>query len=128
MRSGASAGKHRHYNYDALGELTSWSDAKGQIFSQTYDVLSRPLVRTEPDLTTTWNWGTSAARYNIGQLQSVSANSYSESSVYDSAGRMINRTVTIPSDGTYAYDVAYNGTTGLLDSLTYIPRAPLHIV
>src|SRR5262249_35801630 len=43
-----AAGQHRHYNYSALGEVLSWSDAKGQSFSQTYDALSRPLKRTEP--------------------------------------------------------------------------------
>ena len=40
----------------------------------------------------------------------MTANSYSES---------YNRTVTIPSDATYAYDLTYNGTTALLDSLSY---------
>lgn len=114
-----ASGQHRHYNYDALGELTSWSDAKGQSFSQTYDLLSRPLVRTEPDLTTGWTWDGSVANHNIGKLQSVSANSYSESYSYDSAGRPSARFVTIPSDATYEFDWAYNANTGLLDTLTY---------
>lgn len=105
--------------YNALGELTNWSDAKGQSFSSTYDALSRPLVRTEPDLTTTWTWGTSAASHNIGALQSVSAGSYQESYAYDSIGRLSGQSVVIPSDATYTFDYAYNSTTGLLDTLTY---------
>jgi RHS repeat-associated protein len=112
-------GQHRRFNYDALGELTSWSDAKGQSFSQTYDPLSRPLVRTEPDLVTSWTWGSSAAGHNIGQLQSVSAGSYVESYGYDGVGRLVSRSITVPSDATYEYDFAYNSTTGLVDTLTY---------
>jgi len=114
-----AAGQHRHYNYDALGELVSWSDAKGQSFSETYDLLSRPRVRTEPDLTTTWTYGSSASAHNVGQLQSVSAGSYAESYTYDSIGRASNRSISIPSDGTYNYDFSYNSTTGRLDTLTY---------
>ncbi len=107
------------YTYDALGELTGYSDAKGQSFTATYDALSRPLTRTEPDLVTTWTWGNTPGSFNVGQLQSVSAGSYVESYSYDSAGRRINQTITIPSDGTYSYDTAYNANTGLLDTLTY---------
>jgi RHS repeat-associated protein len=112
-------GQHRHFNYDALGELVSWTDAKNQSFSETYDALSRPLVRSEPDLTTTWTWGNSAADHNIGKLAGVSANSYAESYTYDAIGRQASRLVTIPSDGTYEYDLSYSSTTGLLDTLTY---------
>ncbi|MGH3803309.1 MAG: hypothetical protein ACRDTD_24900, partial [Pseudonocardiaceae bacterium] len=43
----------RSSTYNALGEVTNHSDARGQSFTLTYDALSRPLVRTEPDLTTT---------------------------------------------------------------------------
>jgi YD repeat-containing protein len=109
----------RSFTYDALGELVAYSDSKGQNFSVNYDALGRPTTRTEPDLTTTWTWGNTAAQYNIGQLASVSANSYAESFAYDRDGRMTDRTITIPSDGTYSYDYAYNATTGLLDTLTY---------
>ena len=114
-----ASGQHRHYTYDALGELTSGSDAKGSNFSETYDLLSRPLVRTEPDLVTTWTWGNTAGGDNIGKLASVSANAYSESFSYDPQGRLAERAVTIPSDLTYKYDWTYNPTTGLLDTLTY---------
>jgi RHS repeat-associated protein len=118
------AGQHRSYNYDALGELTSWSDAKGQTFSAAYDLLSRPLVRTEPDLTTTWNWGNSAANFNIGKLASVTASNtsigtYAESYTYDSKSRLQQRNITIPGDASYAYTTTYDPTTGLQDTLTY---------
>jgi RHS repeat-associated protein len=113
----------RSYTYDALGELTNYSDAKGQAFSVSYDALSRPSVRTEPDLTTTWTWGSSAASYNIGRLQSVTAAStagtYSDSFTYDSKTRLSTETIVIPSDASYTYTRLYNATTGLLDTLQY---------
>jgi YD repeat-containing protein len=111
------------YGYDSLGELVSFSDAKGQPFSYgAYDGLGRPTTRTEPDLTTTWTWGNSAASHNIGQLQSVTAvgtATYSESYSFDSAGRLINRTITPASLAAAAFDMSYSSTTGLLDTLTY---------
>jgi RHS repeat-associated protein len=115
----------RSYTIDALGETTSYSDGKGQTFSITHDALSRPLVRTEPDLTTTWVWGTSAASFNIGKLQSLSSTSdvdgtYSEAYGYDSAGRSATTSIVIPNlAGTFTYTKTYNATTGLLDTLQY---------
>jgi RHS repeat-associated protein len=113
----------RSYTYDALGEITAYSDAKGNPFSVTYDALSRPTIRTEPDLTTNWTWGNTAASFNIGQLQSVSAVSsmgaYSEAYGYDSKTRPSTEQITIPGDTAYTYTLTYNATTGLLDTLQY---------
>ena len=82
----------RAYTIDPLGEVTAYSDNKSQSFSQTYDLLSRPLIRTEPDTTTTWTWGSTAASYNIGRLQSVSTlgpdgGTYSESYAFSHRNR-----------------------------------------
>lgn len=115
------------YTVDALGERTAWTDAKGQKFSESYDALSRPLTRTEPDLFTQWTWGSSAASHNIGKLASVcsgagsacSSSYYSESETYDSMGRPYQRAVAIPSMGTYTYTWQYSASTGLLNTLTY---------
>jgi RHS repeat-associated protein len=118
------------YTYDALGERTGWTDAKGQPFSAQYDSLSRMTTRSEPDLFSSWTWGTSAAAHEIGQLHSVctgtgtnpttcNSSGYSESETYDSDARPASRSITIPADGTYTYGYSYNSTTGLLDTLTY---------
>jgi YD repeat-containing protein len=117
----------RSYTIDALGEVTAYSDAKGQSFSQTYDALSRPLIRTDlvggPDLVTTWTWGSSAASFNIGKLQSVTATgsngSYAESYGFDNLTRLQTDSISVPSDSTYTYTYSYNPTTGLLNKLTY---------
>jgi RHS repeat-associated protein len=122
-----------NFTNDALGETTGWEDAKRQSFSETYDALSRPLTRTEPDLFTQWTYGASASSHNIGRLQSVctgTGNSpsnctgtpgYSESETYDSDGRLSQRAITLPSTngGTFTYTWAYNATTGLVNFLTY---------
>jgi len=115
----------RSYTHDALGEVTAYSDGKGQNFSAIFDALSRMTSRTEPDLTTTWAWGNTAASFNIGKLASVSSTAsggtYSEAYTYDSVGRLSNETITLPTDGTPAFDYAYSPTTGLLSTLTYPP-------
>ena len=120
------------YTVDALGEITVWEDAKNQTFSATYDALSRPLTRTEPDLFTQWTWGSSATNHNIGKLQSVctglganptnctSSPGYSESETYDSLSRHSTRAIIIPGQtNAFTYTWAYNATTGLLNTLTY---------
>jgi RHS repeat-associated protein len=118
----------RSYTHDALGEVTAYSDGKGQSFSAAFDALSRMTSRTEPDLTTTWTWGATAASYNIGKLASVSSTAsggtYSEAYTFDSIGRLSNETITLPTDGTPAFDYAYSPTTGLLSTLTYPPSFP----
>jgi RHS repeat-associated protein len=122
------------YTVDALGERTGWTDAKGQTFSMTYDGLSRPQTRTEPDLFTQWTWGSSASSHNIGNLASVctgtgtnptnctSTPGYAEAETYDSLGRLSQRAITVPVSGaatTFTYSFGYNSTTGFLNTLTY---------
>ena len=118
------------FTVDALGDRIAWTDAKGQHFSETYDALSRPLTRSEPDLFTQWTWGSSATDHDIGKLASVctgtgsdpvgcSTSGESESWAYDGYGRLSQRIIALPSLGTYAYTWQYNSTTGFLQSLTY---------
>lgn len=113
----------RSYTIDPLGEVTAYADAKNQNFTVTYDALSRPLIRTESDLTTTWTWGNTAASYNIGKLASVtgasSPGTYSEAYTYDSLTRLSTKVITIPGDSSYTFTYAYNTTTGLLNTLLY---------
>ncbi len=125
------------FTHDALGEKIAWKDAKSQSFSETYDALSRPLTRKEPDLFTQWTWGSSASSYNIGKLQSVCTGTgnnptscsntpgYAESETYDSLSRPSTRAITIPGQSsTFTYTWAYNATTGLLNTLTYPASYP----
>lgn len=116
-------------SYNAFGELTTWSDAKGQQFSATYDELSRPLTRTEPDLTTEWTWGkasdnTISAKY-VGQLKQVLTKSasgvetYKEIYLFDAKSRLSRETIVIPTETSYSYDYSYSNATGLLDTIEY---------
>lgn len=118
-----AAGQHRTYIYDALGELKSFTDAKNQTTTFTssdpnspYDPLGRPVTRSEPGLTTTWTWGTSAGSYNIGKLASVSTSgdsAYSESYAYDNVGRLSQQTIQ-----GLTFDLTY-GTHGAVYSMMY---------
>jgi RHS repeat-associated protein len=115
------------YTVDSLGEQIGWTDAKGQLFSMTYDALSRPTSRTEPGLSTAWTWGTSALNHNIGKLASASATNstggtYSKSYGFDSAGRPSSQTIAIPVAGSFTFNYGYSSTTGLLAS-SFFPNA-----
>lgn len=105
------------YTPNALSEVIAHSDAKGQIFSATFDKLGRQLTRVEPEGTTTWVWGATAANHNIGRLQSVSGPGHSQSYLYDSLGRLSKHTTT--SDASYDIDYGYDATTGFLSSVQY---------
>jgi len=126
------------YTVDSLGERTGWIDAKGQSFSMTYDVLSRPTTRTEPDLFTKWTWGSTPAMYNVGQLISECTGTtgtpptscgnspiYSETRMYDGIGRLSKRAITQSGNpgndpgGVFQFTLGYNPTTGLFNTLTY---------
>lgn len=106
---------------NSLNELVSWSDAKGQSFSAIYDALGRMTSRTEPEGTSSWTWGTSAASHNIGQLQSVAGYGYAESLAYDNVSRPVTRTIT--TDQAYQYDYTYN-SIGAIDTVLY-PTSPI---
>lgn len=113
----------RIYGYNAFGEQVSWSDGKGQNFLATYDALSRPLSRTEPDAATQWTWGGDANAHNIGVLKTArtvaEGLTYQEDYEYDAVGRSAKMTITVPGAGTAVYDYGYSASSGLLDTLTY---------
>ncbi len=91
------------YSYDSLGELVSWTDAKSQSFSQTYDALSRVTSKVEPspDGTTSWVWDTNTdvgcTSGDIGQLVGMYKGDFGETYCYDSIGRLKMRTTAIAS-------------------------------
>jgi RHS repeat-associated protein len=99
-----------------LGEIASQTDAKSQTRTFGYDLLGRMTSRVEPEGTSTFTFGTSAASKNIGQLAGISGPGYSEGYTYDSIGRLQQRSIT--SDATYAFNYTYNNQ-GTIDTLTY---------
>jgi len=122
------------YTVDSLGERIGWTDAKSQSFTMTYDALSRPLTRTEPDLFSQWTWGSTPASHNVGQLiaectgtgSACNSNTgYLESRTFDSLGRPSTRAIAEgynPGNdpgGVFLFTTAYDATTGLPSSLTY---------
>jgi RHS repeat-associated protein len=123
------------YTVDSLGERTGWTDAKSQSFTMTYDALSRPLTRTEPDLFTQWTYGSTPASHNVGQMisectQTVSPCSstsalYYESRTFDADGRPSTRAITESGNpgndpgGVFLFTNTYSATTGLPNTLTY---------
>jgi YD repeat-containing protein len=104
------------FTRNPLGETTAMRDAKGQTLRYEYDALGRITQRIAPDGTSTWSWGSSAAKHEIGQLASVSGPAYSETFTYDSIGRPSSHTVV--ADAAYRFDYTYNAL-GLLDTFSY---------
>jgi RHS repeat-associated protein len=116
-----------NYTPDALGQVANYTDAKGSLFTMTYDSLSRPLTRSVPgQATARWIWGTNAAAREIGQLAKqcvdtsvdCSTAAIRESYLYDSAGRLSQKDI-LAAGTTYSYNYAYNNASGSLDTLTY---------
>jgi RHS repeat-associated protein len=109
------------YTYYPTGELATQTDAKSQTVSFTYDRISRPKTRMEPEGTTTFNYGESAtaASKTRGKLVSVFApGSFSESFIYDGLGRLVDATTN--ADATpFVVSNSYNATTGFLETVTY---------
>jgi RHS repeat-associated protein len=106
------------HDYFPTGELKSQTNARNQTVNFTYDKLSRPLTRIEPEGTTTWTWGTSAASRNIGKLAQVaSPGSYSEAFTYDTFARL-SQTSVVADGATYSINQSYNAA-GLQETLTY---------
>ena len=101
---------------NALGETTARRDAKGQVVRFEYDPLGRVTKRIAPDGTSSWTWGNSAAKHDIGRLASLAGPGYAENFTYDGIGRPA--THTIAADASYRYDFSYN-TLGLLDTMTF---------
>jgi RHS repeat-associated protein len=131
------------YTVDSLGERIGWTDAKGQSFSMTYDALSRPVSRSEPDLFTQWTYGSSPTADNVGQLIGEcsatgspvpttcgSTPQYSETRTFDAKGRLSTRAITENGNpgndpgSVFLFTTAYSTTTGLPSSLTYPISTP----
>jgi RHS repeat-associated protein len=105
---------------NALGELVSVRNARGQVTRFTYDALSRLLSRTEPEGTASWTWGrpaenTAGARV-AGRLLRVAAPGYAEQFAYDALARPVKRSIV--ADATYEYDLGYDAL-GRPDWLRY---------
>ena len=101
---------------NALGETTALRDAKGAVTRFEYDKLGRITKRIAPDGTSTWTWGISAAKHEIGRLAALAGPGYSEQFIYDNLGRPASHTVV--SDASYSFTFKYNAL-GLLNLLTF---------
>ncbi len=110
------------YSYDAFGALATQTDAKGQTSTMAYDLLGRLVSRAEPDMVSSWSYGTSASHHNIDQLSSASctgaacASGYTRSYLYDSLARLARTTIAVNGASYYTIPT-YDPTTGKLASL-----------
>lgn len=115
------------FTANALGEVVSQLDANGVTTTFQYDLLGRLRTRIAPDagqsITTTWQWGNSAAAKNTGQLEYVDIAGTTivgnrETYTYDSRGRL-SQTQYSGGGTDYYVNRSYSEATGFLDTLTY---------
>ncbi len=122
-----------NYGYDALGEMV-WQQspnerAAGQKTNYTFDALGRMATRVLPEFTTTWTYDTYAGgatcSYGTLKLCEVATSSLDASEVsdrkyaYDSAGRPVSDTFSVPSGPTFVSSVAYDPASGRVANRTY---------
>ena len=99
------------YDYDAMGNLTSKQDRKGQTITYVYDALNRLTHKGYPDST-----GVDYIYDLVGKIQQVNDPTGSYGFAYDNMGRLIGTTTqysflpTATYTNTYAYDAASNRT------------------
>ena len=116
------------FAYNAFGEPTSHTDANGRTTNYTWDALGRPLTRRMPEgtgtITRSWIWGTSATAKEINRLkeskvEGTGVTTYRELHAYDTKGRLIQTEYFQGTSSVGLINLAYDATSGLVDSLTY---------
>jgi RHS repeat-associated protein len=112
------------WTYDSLGSMVAWKDAKGQLFSASFDRLSRPTGRTEPGNSIEWKWDSHGGITHYGSLirtaNTAGGQTYAEEFNYDAKGRIAKRRYVVPGAGNFDYDYTYDdsvGKTGLLNTV-----------
>jgi RHS repeat-associated protein len=85
------------FSYDAGGRLVSATDSKGQTFSQTYDGLNRPLIKTWPtgSGTASMTYGYDSGVGNKGRLTSVTTPNVDYNFGYDRLGQLVQKQVQV---------------------------------
>ena len=108
------------YTYDALGNLTSQTDARSCTTTLVYDVLNRVTNKTygtSCPATSAVAYTYDAGTYGIGQRTGMTDGSGATSWTYDVRGRLVNETKTI-SGIPYTTGWTYN-SADLVTAITY---------
>jgi len=98
------------YQYNDLGRLIKTTDAKGQVFTNSYDDAGRLIMKSfvsNTATTVTYSYGTNIQLNNNGRLVSVSSGSVSEQYAYNERGEVTNTSKTVGGD-TYISSSTYD--------------------
>ncbi len=101
------------YAYDVLGNLTTLSDAKGNVSTMTYDTLSRKTTMHDPDMGD-WTYTYDAAD-NL--TQQTDANSQTISFQYDALNRRTLKDYVGGGNVVYTYDGSTANRIGRLQNV-----------
>ncbi len=102
------------YGYNALGELTRQEDARGNVFTMSYDKLGRIKTKNGPDGSYTYGYDDFK-----GALKGVlSPYNTATGYTYDDFGRLIKQTELVEGEE-YTMEYTYNSTSGLQEEVHY---------
>ncbi len=116
---GQWSGSNCNNGYDANGNLSYKTDARGQTVSYHYDALNRMISKSASDGSFTYSYGYDdpAKSYGIGRLTHSTNNVNAASDYYyDQMGRVVAKIVCVPTNCNYvfgglaSYDLAGNMT------------------
>ncbi len=104
--------------FDANGNLTSRTDARGVTATFKYDALNRPIREDYPGWTSTvyeYDGGTAGGAQNSGQLTRMSDESGTTVYTYGTFGRLASKTQTVSAwNGSFARTLSYTyGSSGV---------------
>jgi len=111
------------YTYDALGNLTSQTDARSCTTTLVYDVLNRVTDKTYGTgcpTTTAVSYTYDAGTYGIGQRTGMTDGSGATSWTYDVRGRVILETRSIEDSAMYLGDFTTQWTYNSADQVATI--------
>jgi RHS repeat-associated protein len=108
-RVGVSLSNGNTYTYDALGSMTSQTDARNCTTNLTYDLLNRPTQKSYSNCpsTSTVTYGYDSGTNGIGRRTSMTDGSGSAAWLYDSRGRVWKETKVI-SGSSFVTEWTYN--------------------
>ena len=100
-----TSGCYWTFAYNGLGERTQHTDPAGKVSNYTYDLMSRPLTRTDGSASHAWAWDPTNAR---GSIASRTSPGFSKTYTYGTAGPMSSSTTTINPVGVPAKTITFN--------------------
>lgn len=111
-----------NFTFDATGNVTSKTDARGKVTTLAYDALNRLTTvhyQTDADTVVEYDGGATPTAAAAGRLTKVSDSSGSSTYTYDDLGRLLTKTQVV-NGKSFTVSYAWGDTVGAMDKVTAI--------